>query len=118
MDNSKQPLTQDGGWSFSGSDGASTSSFAGETGPERGSTSVPSNGTAISSPNASGPTNAGPLTLQDFLLILQEDLRNLQRMGLEVVVVNLPEKQGVGIGLYGPVRFIRGNLQVVGEASA
>ncbi len=112
---SEHPWTQDGGWSSSGSGSASTSSFAAATGPEKGSTSAPSSGTATSSPSASGPTSAGPLTLQDFLLILQEDLRNLQRMGLEVVVVNLPEKQGVAIGLYGPVRLIRGNLQVVGE---
>ncbi len=111
----EQPWTQDGGWSSSASGPGSTFNSEEGTGPERGSMSVPSSGTAISSPNASGPTSAGPLTLQDFLLILQEDLRNLQRMGLEVVVVNLPEKQGVAIGLYGPVRFIRGSLQVVGQ---
>ena len=109
--------TQDGGWNSSASGPGSTFNSEEGTGPERAGTSGRWTDTATSSPSVSKPTNVGPLTLQDFLLILQEDLRNLQRMGLEVVVVNLPEKQGVGIGLYGPVRLVRGNLRVVGEAS-
>jgi len=108
---------QDGGLSSSAKGGTSTSSSAGGIGPGKGSTSAPLSGTGTSSPSASGPTNAEKLTLQDVLLILQEDLRNLQRMGLGVVVVNLPEEPGVAIGLYGPVRFIRGSLKVVGEGS-
>ena len=107
----------DGVWNSSASGPGSTFNSEEGTGPERAGTSGRWTDTATSSPNVSGPTDVGPLTLQDFLLILQEDLRNLQRMGLDVVVVNLPEKQGVGIGVYGPVRFIRGNLRVTGEAS-
>ncbi len=63
----RTPWTQDGAWNSSASGPGSTFNSEEGTGRERASTSDRWTNTATSSPNASGPTDVGPLTLQDFL---------------------------------------------------